>query len=177
MRSPLLRILGTVVALTCLAACAKAPSNDPSPAAETPGAAGSTITPGHSSAGLITGMRPEELRATQIIGATVHGPRDESLGEVDDLIIEPDWRVSSAVLSVGGFLGFGGKRVALSVDELKLGKDDHLTVNLSKDQLLAAPQFAYPGGRREAAESTLGSGIGLGRPAPALSGSSMPPRR
>jgi sporulation protein YlmC with PRC-barrel domain len=177
MRSPLLTIGGTAVALAWLAACAQAPSGGPPIPAATPGAAGSTTTAGQSSAGLVIGMTPGELRASQIIGATVYGPRDESLGEVDDLIIEPDGRVSSAVLSVGGFLGFGGKRVAVPIDELKLGKDDHLTVNLTKDQLLAAPQFAYSGGRREAAASTLGSGTGLAKPAPAFSGSSMPPRR
>jgi sporulation protein YlmC with PRC-barrel domain len=83
------------------------------------------------------------MRASKIIGQNVYGPDDRSLGEIDDLVLGIDGRVKLVIVSVGGFLGFGSKQVAVPMDELKWGKDDHLTLNLSKDQLAAAPAFAY----------------------------------
>src|SRR5260221_353843 len=82
-------------------------------------------------------------RASRIIGSTVYGPDDKSIGDVHDLIIERDGRVSQAVLSVGGFLGIGEKHVAVPIGELKYGKDGHPTVNLTKVQLQQAPKFEY----------------------------------
>jgi hypothetical protein len=41
------------------------------------------------------------------------------VGCIDDLIIMPDRALSSAILSVGGFLGFGRRPVAIPVEQFR----------------------------------------------------------
>jgi hypothetical protein len=47
-----------------------------------------------------------------------------------------------AVLSVGGFLGIGDKRIAVPVSELDVGQDGQIVmVNASEDQLKQMPEY------------------------------------
>ncbi len=52
-------------------------------------------------------------RATKVVGASVVNDQNERIGTVDDLLIKSDGtnRVVFAVISVGGFLGVGGKNI------------------------------------------------------------------
>jgi sporulation protein YlmC with PRC-barrel domain len=130
--------------------------------AQTAGSAAVT-TAGSGSAGVATRIAPDELRASKIIGRNVYGPDDKSIGDIDDLVLGIDGAVRLAVISVGGFLGLGSKQVAVPWTEVKLGKDDHLTVNLDRDKLASAPAFDYAErGRamRDAASRAGSSGIG-----------------
>ena len=54
------------------------------------------------------------LAASEIKGSTVRNRQREEIGNIDELLIEPDsGRVRFAILSVGGFLGLGSTRVAV----------------------------------------------------------------
>ena len=55
-------------------------------------------------------------RASKFLGAPVYNEREERVGTIDDLIITQDRALSSAILSVGGFLGLGRRLVAISVE-------------------------------------------------------------
>ena len=52
------------------------------------------------------------VRVSKLIGSTVRLDRDERIGSIDDIIIDEKGDLY-AVLEVGGFLGLGGRRVAL----------------------------------------------------------------
>ena len=59
-------------------------------------------------------QQPQELRVDWIVGTTVTDPQGETIGTVDDLLLdEDDGSVSAAIVSVGGFLGFGAKQIAV----------------------------------------------------------------
>jgi hypothetical protein len=60
------------------------------------------------------------------VGATVYNDADQRIGTVDDLIVGQDGKINTAVLSVGGFLGIGGKLVRVPYDQLRL--EERLTV-------------------------------------------------
>lgn len=85
--------------------------------------------------------------ATDLIGASVYGPNDKSIGEIDDLLTSEDGKISAALIGVGGFLGIGEKKVAISFEAIKKGRDQngkvHLTVAATEDQLKNAPTFKY----------------------------------
>lgn len=85
------------------------------------------------------------FRADSLLGIQVVNSRGEELGTVDDIILEDNGRLVGLVLSTGGFLGLGAKRVAISWNEANdlTGATDTeaLTVNLTKDQLAAAPPY------------------------------------
>lgn len=86
--------------------------------------------------------------ASELIGATVYdrtGDEAQSIGEINDLIVEKDARVSAAIIGVGGFLGMGEKDVAVSFDALEMTTDvdgnRYVILQTTKEQLEAAPDF------------------------------------
>ncbi len=70
------------------------------------------------------GSAPTDLRiqkASEIMGRSVQNDRGETLGEIKDLVIDPDrHRVAYVVLSFGGFLGMGDKLFAMPAGVLQM---------------------------------------------------------
>jgi len=90
-----------------------------------------------------------DWRSSKLVGASVYGPDNASIGEVNDVLIGNDGKVRAVVIGVGGFLGVGEKNVAVPLDALSISRKaesssiDKITVKYSKDELKNAPQFAY----------------------------------
>lgn len=86
---------------------------------------------------------PPVPKASTFIGSSVMNPQDESLGKIDDLVIDPaTGRINYAVLSSGSLLGIGGKLFAVSWDALKLQPDGKTFVlDVSKETLESAAGF------------------------------------
>lgn len=94
------------------------------PLTTTPGAAGTMgMTAPHAGAAFAPGSavmtRP---RMSQIIGSNVYDEANDSIGSVDDVILVPPTGAGQqgpiAVLQVGGFLGMGGRLVAVPLGDL-----------------------------------------------------------
>ena len=83
-------------------------------------------------------------RASKLVGATVVNSADESIGKIDDLVVNPQDKITYAIVSVGGFLGVGNKLVAVPFDSLRAVKEDRLVLSGgTKDALKALPEFKY----------------------------------
>lgn len=152
MRNKILTLaaLSSLVAVPALAqSTAPAPSTQAAPpATSTPSAdMKATPTPGSSAAasgGFIDAQRQEQWLATSLIGTKVSGAADESLGEVNDVLLDRNGNIVGAVIGVGGFLGIGEKDVAVPFNTLELVRNpdgDKLVLRKSKDELKAAPEF------------------------------------
>ena len=90
----------------------------------------------------ITEQKPTELRANSIIGMRVSGAQDEKIGKIYDLVLDQQGKITGVVLSVGGVLGFGDKRVALPLEKVRLtGGEGGAVVDMSRDDLVKAPDF------------------------------------
>jgi sporulation protein YlmC with PRC-barrel domain len=106
----------------------------------------STKTPG-----FVQNQSANEWRGSKLIGSSVYGPDNASIGEINDVIIGSDGSIKAAVIGVGGFLGVGQKDVAVPFDALNVTRAansdsiNKITVTYTKDQLKSAPQFAYLG--------------------------------
>jgi sporulation protein YlmC with PRC-barrel domain len=86
-------------------------------------------------------------RASKLVGATVVNSNDESIGKIDDLVVNPQEKVTYAIISVGGFLGVGNKLVAVPFDSLKTVKEERLMLpGATKDALKGLPEFKYARG-------------------------------
>ena len=87
------------------------------------------------------------MRASKLIGAKVTNAADESVGEINEIVLGKDGKVAAVIVGVGGFLGMGEREVAISYSGLKFAKDsnnrDVITVNATKDQLKAAPAWKW----------------------------------
>lgn len=86
---------------------------------------------------------PPIPKASTFIGSAVVNPQGESLGKLDDLVIDPaTGSITYAVLSRGSVLGLGGKLFAVAWDALKLQPDGKTFVlNISQETLDNTPGF------------------------------------
>jgi sporulation protein YlmC with PRC-barrel domain len=84
-------------------------------------------------------------RASKVIGSSVYNENNESIGEVDDILIPSGSTSPVAVISVGGFLGIGAKLVAVPYDRLQMsGEGNRWTMTgATKDSLTSLPTFEY----------------------------------
>jgi hypothetical protein len=82
-------------------------------------------------------------RASKLIGAPVYNEQEEKVGSIDDLIITPDHSLSYAILSVGGFLGLGGRLVAIPVEQIRDEKGRLILPGATKEALKKVPEFQY----------------------------------
>ena len=61
-----------------------------------------------------------------------------------DVIITPDGQITSAILSVGGFLGLGAKNIAVDWNELEIAQDgQEITLNITREETEQAPEYAF----------------------------------
>jgi opacity protein-like surface antigen len=169
------RTLTAAALAVVLAAPAFAQSPPPSSSSQSPGAASSSTSAPATSGSFVQKQEVSDWRGSKVIGTTVYGPDNASIGEVNDVLIGNDGKIRAAVIGVGGFLGVSEKYVAIPFEQLNIGRKpdssmiDKIKVSFTKDQLKSAPAFAY-------ADSTSASTTGSGGGAPSglngLSGSS-----
>jgi sporulation protein YlmC with PRC-barrel domain len=98
-----------------------------------PGASGSSAT-GSSATGqssttmgqnsamsgqFMTKMETNQIMASDLIGTRVVSANNESIGDINDVIVDRNGQVMAAVVGVGGFLGIGEKDVAVPFKSLE----------------------------------------------------------
>jgi hypothetical protein len=154
----LLHLLPMTLAAALVAVPALAQSSGSTSGITTPGITAATPIPGTSAgtaavawpAGSVVMHRP---RLSQLIGTNVYNDRNEAIGEVDDVIIaSPAGAMQGpmAIIQVGGFLGMGGRLVAVPLGELQWNVERERIVmpNASKETLQGRPAFSYDTLRR-----------------------------
>ena len=109
----------------------------------TPAAAQQT-TPGAPSQSSSPSPAGVQIEATSLIGSTVRSADGKDIGKVYQLLIDSQsGRVTSVVVSMGGTLGIGEKRVTVPWDAVKVGRDDrHVVVTTEQRLLETAPPKA-----------------------------------
>src|SRR5579885_3271148 len=112
------------------------------PSSAPPGPSAADATKGDKKqAGFVQQQDPSEWRSSKLVGASVYGPDNKSIGSIDDLIVDQKGAIKAAVVGVGGFLGVGQKDVAIPFDAMQIQRKqnsssiDKITVNYTKDQL------------------------------------------
>jgi len=82
-------------------------------------------------------------RASKITGAKVKNTTGDSLGDIKDLVIDPEnGQVVYAVVSFGGLMGMGDKLFAIPWRALHwTSPKDYYVLDLDKDTLKKAPGF------------------------------------
>src|SRR4051812_6154869 len=86
------------------------------------GSAGGTAGGGGAgtSGNFVDRQQPGQMLASrQLIGATVVGPNNERVGDVNDVLLDRNGQAVAIVVGVGGFLGIGEKDVAVSFREVQ----------------------------------------------------------
>jgi putative membrane protein len=76
----------------------------------------------------------------------VYNASDNTIGEVSDVLLDKDGRVKAVILSVGGFLGLGGKYVSVPFNALQVTEKNgkrYLVMDTTKEALNSAPGYQY----------------------------------
>ncbi len=92
------------------------------------------------------GGNEDLLAASTLMKANVVNPRGVDMAALDDVIFNRRRDVTHVILSVGGFLGVGDKRVAVPLDSLTIIKTREglkLELDTSRETLEALPAFRY----------------------------------
>jgi hypothetical protein len=80
-----------------------------------------------------------------VLGRDVRGAADEDMGHIVDVIVDRAGVVRAAVIDFGGFLGVGSRKIVVDWSALHFGrvadKSDSITLELTKDQVRAAPEY------------------------------------
>ncbi|MGZ3408764.1 MAG: PRC-barrel domain-containing protein [Xanthobacteraceae bacterium] len=136
-----MKTLATAIAFAAISTAALAqspPSNSMSP----PTAASPNSTATRSAPATL----PKDFTVSNYYKQSVYDRQDNSIGKVDDVLIDKEGKITSLIIGVGGFLGMGEKDVAVKFEEVKLtSKNDkwYLVMNANKDALKAAPGLKY----------------------------------
>jgi hypothetical protein len=80
-----------------------------------------------------------------VLGRDVRSAADENMGRIVDVIVDRAGTVRAAVIDFGGFLGVGSRKIVVDWNALHFGrianKSDSITLELTKDQVTAAPEY------------------------------------
>jgi len=80
-----------------------------------------------------------------VLGRDVRSAADEDMGRIVDVIVDRAGMVRAAVIDFGGFLGVGRRKKVKDWNALHFGlvanKTDSITLELTKDQVRAAPEY------------------------------------
>jgi PRC-barrel domain len=80
-----------------------------------------------------------------ILGKSVRSSAGEDMGRLVDVVVDRDGRPRAAIIDFGGFLGVGSRKIAVDWGVLKFARDkdkgDIITVELTRDQVKATPEF------------------------------------
>jgi hypothetical protein len=80
-----------------------------------------------------------------VLGRDVRSSADEDMGHIVDVIVDRAGSVRAAVIDFGGFLGVGSRKIVVDWNALHFGrvtnKSDSITLELTKDQVSAAPEY------------------------------------
>lgn len=118
---------------------------------------------------------PDLARASRVLRQNVYNQNGDAVGSINELIIDPhSGQIQQAIIGVGGVLGIGQKLVALPFNQLTVKTitvsttpapgepvplpvgnaparapqpEEHFVIDMTKDQLKAAPEYHYPQGR------------------------------
>jgi sporulation protein YlmC with PRC-barrel domain len=125
-------ISASLLALIAMPAHAQAPAPTPpsaAPAAQTP--------------------RPSQVDVQRLIGRTVRNLQDETIGDVNSVILGREGTVSAVIVGVGGFLGIGEREVAIRWQDLQINNNgEDVRTPLTKDAVRALPEYHYAEGQQ-----------------------------
>src|SRR5215470_2789441 len=83
-------------------------------------------------------LPPDASTVTKWYKQDVYDPSEKKIGEISDILVDKDGKISAVIVSVGGFLGMGEKHVAVPFDnihETQGRRHRLLTMNTTKDAL------------------------------------------
>jgi sporulation protein YlmC with PRC-barrel domain len=93
-----------------------------------------------------TSVPSDALTISNYYEQDVYDNQNNKIGDVKDVLLDKEGRVSAVIVGVGGVLGLGAKDIAVPFNALKLAEKDgdrYLVMNTTKEALEKAPGYTY----------------------------------
>lgn len=93
-----------------------------------------------------TAITPADIVVSKLLGLKVYNTQNESVGEIEDLVIDNGRTLSGIVVGFGGFLGMGKNYVLIDPASIVISTRENemrANVDTSKGNLKEAPKFSY----------------------------------
>jgi sporulation protein YlmC with PRC-barrel domain len=134
---------GAALLLTTIPALAQTIQSEPSAQTEPTATSDRPIMPnapsGSPSAVDVTKSKApgafDEMRANQLIGQSIYNAAGESMGEIDDILVNKNDKSSAALVGTGGFLGIGERQIAVPLSDLAMQNGRIVATKLQKADL------------------------------------------
>jgi sporulation protein YlmC with PRC-barrel domain len=85
------------------------------------------------------------ILASTLIGSSLSSIANETVGDVNDVVMDKSAKVQGVIVGVGGFLGIGEEDVLVPLDRIQVGRDENnnlkFTITASRQELEQAPAF------------------------------------
>ncbi len=95
--------------------------------------------------GQIFEQSADQVLGSTLLDATVVSAGDETIGDVENMVVSSDGQITGVVIGVGGFLGIGQKEVAVEFDQIEIrqqeGGELRFVLDATREQLEASPEF------------------------------------
>lgn len=104
-----------------------------------------------------------EWRASKLIGVKVTNAAGETIGDINNLLIDKERKVATVIIGVGGYLGMGERHAAVTFNALQLTRDPNdkalASVNLTKEQLAVLPEWIWQPGNDWRTRKLMGAKV------------------
>jgi len=109
-----------------------------------------TTTGAAASDTYLTAQSESQMSANDFMGQAIYTGDNQTIGDINDLLVEKDGGIVAAVVGVGGFLGIGEKDVAVPFSKITLTREPgengaegavRLTTTETAESLRNAPEF------------------------------------
>ncbi len=86
-----------------------------------------------------------QTMATGVLGRMVHDADGRDIGRIVDVVVDPDGQARAIVVDVGGFMGVGSRRVAVSWSSVHVpppgAAEKRVAIDLTDKQIQSAPDY------------------------------------
>jgi sporulation protein YlmC with PRC-barrel domain len=130
-----MKLIATLVAITCVTALPATVTLAQQPAPPTPPQSAPSGTPGADNRAQVL------VGSDSLVGSAVRNSEGRDVGTVERLMIDPqDGRVVSVVVTTGKKLGMGGHTISVPWNTVKVGQDQGKIVVSTNQTLDSAPK-------------------------------------
>jgi len=137
-------LTASALVLMSAAAFAQSPPSSPSPQASPPSSPATSATPSPQT---LNSIPTNSTTVTNYYKQNIYDSSNNKVGEVSDVLVDRDGKVTALIVGVGGVMGAGAKDVAVPFESVKLTNQENnkfrLVMNATADSLKNAPGYKY----------------------------------
>jgi sporulation protein YlmC with PRC-barrel domain len=93
---------------------------------------------------------PGHWRASKMIGVNVYNNANEKIGDINEILLDPDGKIAGVVIGAGGFLGMGEHDVLVKLDQIKFVNEPMRSASTDQRPANTTAPSATTGSARDA---------------------------